>query len=148
MCVFVIGVGVLTVSIFICIVCYSVPALPRPGFLTGAGGLPPRLGFSCMCAARVPVSPAVGAVPLCLYLVPRWHRGRCGVLVRCMYSGLAEALPFMARVALLAYVGGLAMCVPLVVSCPSSCLLMHSEPSRLSVTQKAPEDLTLRPCRL
>ena len=49
------------------------------GFITGTGGLPRRLGFSCMCAARVPVAPAVGAMPLCLRLVPRWHRVRCDV---------------------------------------------------------------------
>ena len=87
--------------------------LPRLGFLTGAGGLPRRLGFSYMCVARVPVAPAVGAVPLCLRLVPRWHRGRCacGVLVRYLYSGLVGGLPFMARVALLACVGGLAFVV-------------------------------------
>ena len=66
-----------------CLLRPSVPALPRLGFLTGAGGLPRRLGFSCMCAARVPVAPAVGAVPLCLCLVPLWHRGRCDVSVVC-----------------------------------------------------------------
>ena len=56
------------------------------GFITGAGGSPRRLGFSCICAARVPVSPAVDAVPLCL--VPWWYRVRCDVLVTCLYSGL------------------------------------------------------------
>ena len=35
----------------------------------------------------------------------------CGVLVRCLYSGLVGGLPFMARVALLACVGGLAFSV-------------------------------------
>ena len=42
-----------------------------------------KLGFSCMGAARVPVAPAVGVVPLCLRLVPRWHRRRCDVPVVC-----------------------------------------------------------------
>ena len=72
-----------------------------------------RLGFSCMCTAWLPVVPVVGAAPLCLCLVPRWHRVRCesGVLVRCFYSGLVGGLPFVARVALLAYIGGLAFVV-------------------------------------
>ena len=46
------------------------------------------------------------------------------------WSGIGlGGLRFMARVALLACVGGLTLhcaCVPLVVSCSSSCLLMHS----------------------
>ena len=55
-------------------------------------------------------------------------RHRSGVLVKCMYSGLAGGLPFVAHVALLACIGELefivcvCVCVPLVVSC----LLMHS----------------------
>ena len=39
------------------------------------------------------------------------------MLVRCLYSSLVGGLPFMARVALLAWHF---LCVPLVVSCPSS----------------------------
>ena len=35
----------------------------------------------------------------------------CSVLVRCLYSGLVGGLPFVARVALLACVGGLAFVV-------------------------------------
>ena len=35
----------------------------------------------------------------------------CGVLVRCFYSGLVGGLPFMARLALLACVGGLSFVV-------------------------------------
>ena len=62
-----------------------------------------------MCAARVPAAPVVGAVPL--YLVPRSHRGRCDVLVRCLYSGRVGGLPFMAHVALLACIGELAFVV-------------------------------------
>ena len=48
-------------------------------------------------------------MPLCL--VPRWHRGRRDVLVRCQYSGLVGGLPFMASIALPACVGGLAFVV-------------------------------------
>ena len=44
--------------------------------ITSARGLPRRLGFSCVCAAWVPVAPAVGAVLPCLWLVP-WRR--CGM---------------------------------------------------------------------
>ena len=90
---------------------HSVPALPCPAFITGAGGLPRRLGFCCMCAAQVPVAPTVGAVSLCL--VPRWHRERCacGVLVGCMYSGMVGGSPSMGRVALFACFGGLAFVV-------------------------------------
>ena len=40
-----------------------------------------RAAISRMCAARGPCAPAVGAVPLCLWLVPRWHRVRCDVCV-------------------------------------------------------------------
>ena len=36
-----------------------------------------RFGFSCICAAWVPDAPAVAAAPVCLCLVPRWHRVRC-----------------------------------------------------------------------
>ena len=46
-------------------------------------------GFSCLCATRVPDALAVGAVLLCLWMVPRWHRVRCDVLFRCMYRVLA-----------------------------------------------------------
>ena len=48
-----------------------------------------------------------------------------------MYSGLVGGLPFVARVALLAW---RLLCVLLVVSCSSSCLLMHSYASRIFVT--------------
>ena len=68
---------------YVC-VCDWVRGVDRLSFrlsclLRPSGALTRRLGFSCMCAARVPVTPAVGAVPLCL--VPRWHRGRCDVSV-------------------------------------------------------------------
>ena len=110
-----------------CLLRPSALALLCLGFITGAGGLPRRLDFSHMCPAWVPVAPAVGAVSLCLCMVPRWHRVRCDVLVRCMYSGLVGGLPFVACVALLACVGGLAFVVcAFGVSCSSSCLLMHS----------------------
>ena len=52
---------------------------------------------------------------------------RCDLSVTCLYSALVGGLPFVARVALLDCVGGLAFVVcALVVSCSSSCLLMHS----------------------
>ena len=56
------------------------------------------------------------------------------MLVGCFYSGLVGGLRFVARVALLAHIGGLALCVPLVVSSSGYCLLMYSSPSRLFVT--------------
>ena len=100
-----------------CLFSPSALALLCLGSITGgAVGLPRRLGFSCMCVARVPVAPAVGAVPLCVWLVPRWHRVRCDVLVRCMCCGLAGKLPFVARVSLLACVGGLAFIVCVLVT--------------------------------
>ena len=97
----------------------SAPALACWGFITGAGWLPRRLGFSCMCTAWLPVVPVVGAAPLCLCLVPRWHRVRCDVRVVCWldastaaWSGIGVGgLPFVARVALLACVGGLTLIV-------------------------------------
>ena len=55
----------------------STPALWCLGFITGAGGLPWCL--SCICAERVPVAPTLDAVPLCMWLVPRWHRMQCYV---------------------------------------------------------------------
>ena len=39
--------------------------------ITGVGAFPRCLGFSCMCAARIPVAPAVDVVPLCLWVVLR-----------------------------------------------------------------------------
>ena len=93
-----------------CLLRPSAPALPCLGFFTGAGGLPRHLSFSCMCAVWVLVAPAVCAVRLCLRLVTRWHRVRCEC-VRCMCSSLVGGLPFVARVALLARVGGLAFVV-------------------------------------
>ena len=41
------------------------PALPCLAVFLGAGELPRRLVFSCMCAGMVPVAPAVGAVLVC-----------------------------------------------------------------------------------
>ena len=70
-----------------------------------------RLDFGCVCARRVPVASAVGAVLPYLCLVPSRHSVRCDILVRCMYSGLVGGLVFAARAALLAYVGGLAFLI-------------------------------------
>ena len=58
------------------------------GFIMGAGGLPLRHGFSCMCTTWVPFVPAVGAAPVCLCLVPRWHWVRCDVRVVCWLDAL------------------------------------------------------------
>ena len=43
------------------------------GFITSARELPRRHVFDCMSAARVPITPAVGVVPLCLLLAIRRH---------------------------------------------------------------------------
>ena len=97
-----------------CLLRLDAPALLRLGFRTGTGGLPRCLRFSFMCAARVPVAPAVGAVPLCLCLVPLRHRGWCAVSVVCWLDACTPAwlgAPLMARVALLACVGSLAFVV-------------------------------------
>ena len=80
---------------------------------------PRRLGFSCMCTSWLPVVPVVGAAPLCLCLVPLWHRVRCDVIMVCWLDAFTTAwsgigvgvLPFVARVALLACVGGLTFIV-------------------------------------
>ena len=52
----------------------SAPALRYLSLIKGAGGLPRRFGFSCVCAAQVPVAPTVGAMLPCLWLVDWWHR--------------------------------------------------------------------------
>ena len=41
------------------------PALPCLAVFLGAGELPRRLVFSCVCAGMVPVAPTVGAVLIC-----------------------------------------------------------------------------------
>ena len=83
-----------------------------------------------MCTTWVPVVPVVGAAPLCLCLVPLWHRVRCDVRVVCWFDASTAAwlgglhaqllrlfvtrlggLPFVARVAWLACIGGLAFVV-------------------------------------
>ena len=66
-----------------CLLWPSAPALACCAFITGAGVLPQRRGFSYMCTTWLPVAPVVGAAPLCLCLVPRWHRVRCDVRVVC-----------------------------------------------------------------
>ena len=72
-----------------------------------------------MSTAWVPVVPAVGEAPQCLCLVPRWRRVRFDVRVLCWLDAVTAAwsgivvggLPFVARVALLACVGGLTFLV-------------------------------------
>ena len=61
----------------------------------GAGELPRRVVFSCVCAGMVPVEPAVGAVLVCA----RGTGGRrcglmcvCGIFASCMYSALIGGL--------------------------------------------------------
>ena len=48
----------------------SAPALQSLGAISGAGGLPRRLDFGCMCAKQVFIAPAVSAVLPYLCLVP------------------------------------------------------------------------------
>ena len=48
------GLDRLSFRLSCCLLRPSAPALPCLGFITGAGGLPQRLVFSCMCAARDP----------------------------------------------------------------------------------------------
>ena len=106
----------------------STPALPCLGFITGAGGVapaPPLQLYVCSASpcrvrggCRAPVSGASAAQgAVCC---------ECGVLDRSLYSDLVGGLPFVAPVAMLACDGGMALlCVPLVISCPSSYLLMQ-----------------------
>ena len=44
---------------------------------------------------------------MCISLQRRFRKDECSVLVRFVYSGLVEGLPFVAHAALLACVGGL-----------------------------------------
>ena len=86
-CVIMFGVWTVSDSVrFVCLFRPSTLALRCLGFITGAGALARRLGFGCMYAARVPVAPAVDAVPLCLWLVPQWLRVRCDVCVVCWFK--------------------------------------------------------------
>ena len=64
----------------------SAPALQCLDVLSGAGELPRRLVFSCVCAGMVPVAPAVGAVLVYLRLAHGWHAVWCIV---CVVSSLA-----------------------------------------------------------
>ena len=65
--------------------CPSAPALRCLRFITGAGELPRCFDFSFVCAAQVPVAPAVGALLPCMWLVPRWHRVRGDACVVCSF---------------------------------------------------------------
>ena len=80
MCVWVLGLEHLRLRAF-CFLCPTAPALQCLGVTPGAGGLPRCLDFSCVCAARVPVVPAVDAMLQFLWLVPWWHRVQCDVCV-------------------------------------------------------------------
>ena len=61
------------------------PALPCLAVFLGAGELPRRLIFSCVCAGMVPVAPAVGAVLVCAWR-PWWQAVWFDV---CVVSSLA-----------------------------------------------------------
>ena len=65
------------------------PALQCLDVLSGAGELPRRLVFSCVCAGLVPVAPAVGAVLAYLRLVLWWHAAWFDV---CVVSSLAACI--------------------------------------------------------
>ena len=93
-----------------------------------------------MCTAWLPVVPVVGAAPLCLCLVPLWHRVRCDVRVVCwvdaftaVWSGIGvRELPFVARVALLACVGGLTFIVRVCLWWFHACLCIPNHHVSLS----------------
>ena len=65
------------------------PALQCLDVLSGAGELPWRLVFSCLCAGLVPVVPVVGAVLAYLRLLHWWHAVWFDV---CMISSLVACL--------------------------------------------------------
>ena len=67
----------------------SASALQCLDVLLGAGELPPRLVFSCVCAGLVPVAPAVGAVLAYLRLAHWWHAVWFDV---CVVSSLAACI--------------------------------------------------------
>ena len=84
----------------------------------GRWGLCPDTSISVVGAVRVPVAPTAGASLPYLCLVPGWHSVRCDACDVCMVSWLdactaawlgmgVGGLPSVARVALLAFVGGL-----------------------------------------
>ena len=84
----------------------------------GRGGVAPaprfRIYVHCVAPCR-----AHGGCHAPVSLLPRWHRGRCDVRVMCWLDAFTAAwsgigvggLPFVARVALLACVGGLTFIV-------------------------------------
>ena len=72
-------------SIF-CLLRPSAPALRCLGAISGAGGLPRLLDFSCVCVKRVPVAPAVVAVLPYLCLVPWWPSVWCDACVVSWYN--------------------------------------------------------------
>ena len=57
--------------------------------LSGAGELPWRIVFRCVCAGLVPVAPAVGAVLAYLRLAPWWRAVWFDV---CVVSSLAACM--------------------------------------------------------
>ena len=102
------------------------PALPCLAVFLGAGELPRRLVFSCVCAGMVPVAPSVGAVLVCACGPGGRRCGLSSVLQRdsvvwfdvCVVSSLAACIAprlgscFLApRAMWLAYVGRLTFLV-------------------------------------
>lgn len=88
------------------------------GLLVGAGELPRRLEFRCVCARGVPALPAIGAV---LSLSVRAALMACSGVMRMWCPGSMHVrrpggrFAFLARMALLAYVGGLTFSPPVCV---------------------------------
>ena len=64
----------------------SAPALQCLDSLSGAGELPRRLVFSCVCTGLVPIAPVVAAVVISLRLLYWWHAVWLDV---CVVSSLA-----------------------------------------------------------
>ena len=130
-CMCVIKFGAWTVSVSVCLVCYGLVCRRcRVWASSRAPGGCPGVSVSVVCALRGSLSRSRWEPGPCVCV---WCLGGRDVLVGCLYSGLVGGLPLMARVALSAVlVGWRLLCVLLLVSCCSSCLLMHSKPSRLS----------------
>ena len=66
-----------------CLLRPSAPALRCLGAISGTGGLPWCLDFSCVCAERLSVAPAVGTA---LPYICAWCLGGTGCSVMCVES--------------------------------------------------------------
>ena len=76
---------------FFRLLCPGALTLRSLDMISGAEVLPWRLTFSYVCAERVPLAPAVGAVLPHLCLVPWRHRARCDVSVVCWLDACTAA---------------------------------------------------------